>query len=123
MKIYVSHSRNFDYKNELYRPLKESHLPIELIFPHEESLETFNSKELLESHGCEYILAEVSYPSTSQGIELGWADAFGIPIICFYKVGADPAKSLSRVSQKIIEYGDDMGLVNKLTIEFGLHIA
>ncbi len=123
MKIYVCHSRNFDYINELYKPLKESHLPIEFIFPHEESMKTFNSKELLESHSCDYVLAEVSYPSTSQGIELGWADVFGIPIICLYKVGADPAKSLSKVSQKIIEYSDDMDLVNKLTIEFGLHIA
>lgn len=121
MKIYVSHLRNFDYINQLYRPLKESKLPVEFIFPHEDSPSTFNSKELFEAHGCDYVLAEVSYPSTGQGIELGWADIFGIPIICVYKTGSSPAQSLSVITDKIIEYGDDLDLIDKLMIEFNLN--
>lgn len=123
MKIYVSHARNFDYLNELYKPLKEANLPVEFIFPHEKGDGPFNSKLLLERHGCDYVLAEVSTPSIGQGIELGWADIFGIPIICFYKTGTTPAKSLKMVTEKIIEYGDSMDLVNKLTVELQLNYA
>lgn len=123
MKIYVCHSKNFDYQNELYKPLKEANLPVEFIFPHEEGLNPYNSKELFEKHGCDYVLAEVSYPATGQGIELGWADVFGIPILCFHKTGTTPAKSLNVLTNKIIEYGDSLDLVSKLTIELGLNIA
>lgn len=123
MKIYVSHSRSFDFQNELYKPLKESGLPIEFIFPHEISAESFNSKELFESHGCDYILAEVSTPSTGQGIELGWADVYKIPMLCFYKSRTTPAGSLQVITDKIIEYKDDLDLTNKLTVELGLNIA
>lgn len=123
MKMYVSHSRNFDFINELYKPLKETGLPLEFIFPHEQSSESFNSKELFEAHGCEYILAEVSTPSTGQGIELGWADIYGIKILCFYKTGSSPAKSLAKITDKIFEYGDDLDLVNKLMVELKLNYA
>lgn len=123
MKIYVSHSRNFDYINELYKPLKEAKLPVEFVFPHEQNLEKFNSKELFESRGCNYVLAEVSYPSTGQGIELGWADIFGVPVLCFYKTGSFPAKSLGVLTNKIMEYGDELDLVNKLMVELKLNYA
>ncbi len=123
MKIYVSHARNFDYIHELYDPLKESKLPVDFIFPHEQSSEPFNSKELFESHGCDLVLAEVSTPSTGQGVELGWADIYSIPIICFYKTGTAPAKSLNLLTDKIIEYGDNLDLVNKLMVELKLNYA
>lgn len=123
MKIYVCHSKSFDYQNELYKPLKEAKLSVEFIFPHEESSQTFNSKELFEKHSCDYVLAEVSTPSTGQGIELGWADISGIPILCFYKAGTTPAKSLNVLTDKIIEYGDSLDLVNKLMVELGLNLA
>lgn len=123
MKIYVSHSRNFDYINELYKPLKEAGLPLEFVFPHEQSSESFSSKELFEAHGCEYVLAEVSTPSTGQGIELGWADIYGVKIMCFYKTGTSPAKSLNKITDTIIEYGDSLDLVNKLTNELQLNHA
>lgn len=123
MKIYVCHSRNFDFINELYKPLKEAQMSVEFIFPHENDSELYNSKELFESHGCDYVLAEVSFPSTGQGIELGWADIFGIPVLCFYRHGSTPAKSLSSITDKIIVYGDDLDLVNKLTAELKLNYA
>lgn len=122
MKIYVCHSRNFDFKNELYKPLKESGLA-EFIFPHEQISESFNSKELLEGHGVDYVLAEVSYPSTGQGIELGWADIFGVPIVCFYKTDTTPAASLKIITDKMIEYGDGLDLLHKLSVELRLNYA
>jgi hypothetical protein len=68
-------------------------------------------------------LAEVSYPSTGQGIELGWANVYGTPIICFYRHGSDPAKSLQEVSQNVIEYKDDLNMVNKLMKVLKLNYA
>lgn len=123
MKIYVSHARNFDYVNELYKPIKEAKLPVEFIFPHENGKAPFNSKELFEKHLCDYVLAEVSMPSTGQGIELGWADMYGVKIMCFYKTGSSPAKSLGSLTDKIFEYTDSMNLVNKLAVELKLNYA
>lgn len=123
MKIYICHSKNFDFQKELYKPLKESGLPVEFIFPHEDSSESFNSRELFEKHGCDYVLGEVSYPATGQGIELGWADVFEIPILCFYKSGTKPAGSLSVITEKIIEYSDPGDLINHLSRELQLNIA
>ncbi len=122
MKIYISHDRSSDFTNELYIPLREAKLQVEFIFPHEES-DPYNSKELFRSRGCDFVLAETSIPSTGQGIELGWADVFGIPIICFYKNGTKPSRSLQVISKKIIEYHDSSDLVNKLTVELGLNLA
>lgn len=123
MKIYVCHSKGFDFKNELYEPLKNSGLNVEFIFPHENSSESFNSKELFEKHLCDLVLAEVSIPATGQGIELGWANVFNIPIVCFYKTGTIPAGSLRVITDKIIEYSDSNDLINKLTMELKLNNA
>ena len=123
MKIYVSHSKDFDFQNELYKPLKESHLPIEFIFPHELSKNTFNSQELFQKRGCDYVLAEVSRPSTGQGIELGWADVYQIPIVCIYKKGSKPAGSLKVITDTIVEYENLSDLINKFAKQFGLNLA
>ena len=36
MKIYIAHSREFDYKNELYTPIKKVLKDHEVILPHEQ---------------------------------------------------------------------------------------
>lgn len=108
MKIYVSHSRHFDFKNELYKVLENGNLNQEFIFPHKNSDSPFNSKELFESRGCDLVLAEVSHPATGQGIELGWADANQIPIICIYKKGSEISGSLKVISDDFIEYDNDL---------------
>ncbi len=86
MKIYFCHSREFDYQKELYDPIRESHLNTqhEIIFPHENNFQTINTKEVIKN--CDIIFAEVSFPSTGLGIELGWADTYVIPIVCVSKV-------------------------------------
>lgn len=123
MKIYMSHAKGSPFENELYAPLKESHLPVEFIFPHDNNQNPYNSKDLFANKKCDLVLAEVSYPATGQGIELGWADIFGVPIICFYKTGSKPASSLRVITDKIIEYSNPSDLINKLTIELELNIA
>ena len=114
MKIYVAHSSSFDYKNELYKPLRSSNLNEihEITLPHEDSSAQFNSKEYLKE--CDLVLAEVSYPSVGQGIELGWANLYEVPIVCFYKEGSKYSGALNVVSKHFIEYSDGANLVEKL---------
>lgn len=116
MKIYVSHSRNSDYQNELYKPLRESELNKlhEIILPHENSETPYNSKELLSKKQVDLVIAEVSHAATGQGIELGWADAFEVPIICIYKSNAKLAGSLIVISSDFIEYNNSKDLHERL---------
>jgi len=98
MKIYISHSSGFDFKAELYLPLRNSILnkQHDLILPHENSEEPYLIKDKLPEF--DLILAEVSYPSTGQAIELGWVSMKRIPIACFYKKGSKVSSSLKTVS-------------------------
>lgn len=101
--VYIAHSTSFDFKKELYLPLKESALfdRYNLIFPHE-SEDFKSSKELIKNSAM--VLAEVSYASTGMGIELGWANSFNIPIVCIYKKNVQVSKSLEAISSKFIVY-------------------
>lgn len=86
-RVYITHSTAFDFKTALYKSLKSSIINTkhQLIFPHETDIAPQNSKEIIKN--ADIILAEVSYHSTGQGIELGWAETFRKPIICFYQTG------------------------------------
>ncbi len=114
MKIYVGHSSGFNFKEELYKPLRESELNTKhkIVLPHEDSSEPFNSKEFLQN--CDLMIAEVSFPSTGLGIELGWANFLGVPILFVYKKGARVSGSLKVVSDKFIEYETQEALIAKL---------
>lgn len=70
------------------------------------------TKELIKN--ADLIFAEVSYPSTGQGIELGWADMMGKNIIYFYKSGTKPSGALSNLTKNMIEYKDQEDLISKL---------
>jgi hypothetical protein len=109
MKIYIGHSNGFDFKNELYIPIKQSNLNNEHTFflPHEKSLELFPSLEYFKTKQVDIFIAETSYPSTGLGIELGWASSYTIPIVCIYKKGQKYSSSISAVTDKIIEYTND----------------
>lgn len=113
MNVYISHSRRFDYKKDLYTPIQTSELMSShhFIFPHEKSESIFPTKELFREKGCDLVIAEVSFASTSQGIELGWADLMGIPIVCIYRQGMEIAGSLSLVSSKFLMYPDTQNMI------------
>lgn len=118
MKIYLSHSKNSDYQKELYEPIKRSSLTTkhQFIFPHDEG-QKIDSKELFHNKMCDLVVAEVSTPATGQGIELGFANIYNIPIICFYKSGARISNSLKAITDKIIEYKNADNLVAELNDE------
>lgn len=104
MKIYITHSGSFDYLNELYAPIKESlaFKKHQIIFPHNKSTEPYSLLELIKTF--DIVFAEVSFPSTGQGIELGWASYYGKRIVCFYRKGLKYSNSLKVISNEFVEY-------------------
>lgn len=117
MKIYLAHATSFDYKKELYEPLRKSRLSKmhEIILPHESTSELFNSKDFLKQDSKNIIIAEISYPSIGLGIELGWANAYGNRIICIHKKDAKLSSSIKAVTKNIIAYETIEDLEDKLS--------
>lgn len=104
MRIYIAHAGSFDYQKKLYEPIRRSPLfqQHEFIFPHAETTDGKHSKDVIES--CDLVLAEVSEPSLGEGIELGWANAAGIQIVCVHETDAEPSSSIHHVSGAIHTY-------------------
>ena len=120
MKILVAHASNYDYKTELYEPLKQSVLAQKhtIIFPHDEE----NKEIETNSHipGTDFMIAEVSYPSTGAGIEIGLAQAANVRTVFLYRAGTVPTSSLKFVKGKVIEYTDSSDLISKIEEEIAL---
>lgn len=117
MKILVAHSSNYDYQTELYEPLKQSALAKEhtIIFPHnEENLGIETNSQIPDT---DLMIAEVSYPSTGAGIEIGLVQAAGIPTLFVYKTGTTPSSALKFIKGTLIEYTDSSDLVSKVEAE------
>ncbi len=114
-KIYVSHAKGWDFRNGLYRPLRESVLneKHEIILPHEHSDKLFSSKEFFKN-SCDVLLVEGSRPKLGVGIEVGWANAFDVPIISLYQKGFKQSTSLNSMSRVILEYESPDDLISKL---------
>lgn len=116
MNLYLTHSSGYDYQTELYAPIKQTlgknH---DIFFPHDDANVEVKSNEIIAR--SDFVLAEVSYPSTGQGIELGWANAGNIPIVCFYRYGAKPSSSLRFISETLMEY-DSLEEMTKKLVEY-----
>jgi hypothetical protein len=104
-----------DYEQELYAPIRASALnnAYEIVLPHEKGADA-HTKDVIRSSG--FVFAEVSHPATGVGIELGWADAFGIPIICLHKKGVYVSGSLRYVTNHFLEYTDGDDLVRQMSV-------
>ncbi len=116
-KIYVIHGTNFDFERELYAPLKKI-VEFEFIFPHVGENEVIDSKELIKN--ANLVLAEVSYPSTGSGIELGRAECVSVPIVAIFKKGSNVSSSIKFLTNDIIEYknlSDDLEIIKECIIE------
>lgn len=113
MKIYLSHSSEYDYENKLYKPIKKSDLIKSnfFVFPHEQKM--VNSKEVIAN--SDLMIAEVSLSSTGQGIEIGWADSAKIPILCIYEKGSKISSSLKFITDKFIEYENTEDMIIKIS--------
>ncbi len=114
MKIYVCHSCGYDYKTELYDPLRESSLDTvhEIFLPHEGDNAKVNTTEIIKD--ADLILAEVSLPSTGQGIELGRAEVFGKKVLCISKEGSHYSGALRFVAKDFRTYSDKEEMIQKI---------
>ncbi len=113
MKIFVAHSSNFDFKNKLYTPIRASALNTmhEIFLPQEGEVEEI-TKDMIK--GCDVLVAEVSAPSLGAGIEMGWADAFGVPVIAMSEMAAQVSFSIDNVVTDRIEYDSAEDMIEKL---------
>jgi hypothetical protein len=110
MKIYVSHSRSFDFEQELYFPIRQHFLDSvhEFILPHENGSDK-DLRRIMST--CDLVLAEVSFPAIGVGTELGRADAAGIRVVCVHRVGTTPSLSIRRITDDIREYDSETDLL------------
>ncbi len=118
MKIYIAHSRDFDYLNELYLPLKSSGIfkEHEVILPHE-SDNYKHERDFYKS--IDLVIAEVSFPSTGLGIELGFLYDDNKPIYCIHRSDKKVSGSINAVTKNIYEYSniDEMiDLIKRIVI-------
>lgn len=111
MKIYIAHSREFDYETELYQPIRQATnlLQSEIILPHELGYDNHQDRGFYRT--LDLIIAEVSHPATGLGIELGWAYDDKTPTICIYKTGAKVSGSLRAITGQFYEYDNDNELI------------
>ena len=112
MKIQLWHSKDFDFRSELYAPLKENFSDIQWIFPHETDDTVVKSEETLKD--VDIFLAEVRTAWTGLGIEIWFAHMYKKRIICIYKSGSQISSSLRYVSEEFIEYENEADMIEKL---------
>ena len=117
MQIYCAHARSFDYEKEYYEPLRTSSLAIvhKLIFPHATE-EFFDSTPVIAE--SQLVLAEVTFPATGLGIELGRAQILGIPILAIHEKGVRPSSSVLHIASLVLEYEPSKDLVQ--VVEIGI---
>ncbi len=116
MKIFVAHASAFDYQGKIYSPIRDSALSVthEFILPEEEKYNgTWNTKEAIES--CTLLIADASVASTGAGIEMGWANASGTPIIVIHEKGSTPSTVVKYLTDTVIEYENGEDLIAKLS--------
>ena len=113
--VYIAHSKGLDYQRELYGPIRESAINnlYSFVLPHEDSESLYSSKELFRDI-CDVIVVEASEPKIGVGIEVGWADAYGVPIISMHKKGTRLSTSIRPMSREIIEYSTTNEMISGL---------
>ncbi|MEK7613358.1 MAG: nucleoside 2-deoxyribosyltransferase [Patescibacteria group bacterium] len=113
MQIYIAHSSDFDFKNKIYEPFRTSSLNTEheILLPHEGEVEEI-TRDMIR--GADVLVAEVSRPSLGTGIEMGWADAFGVPVIAMSEKGAHVSFSVDNVVTQRFEYENSEEMIAKL---------
>ncbi len=113
MKIYVAHATNFDYVNEIYKPIRENELlkKYDIVLPHEDDNYIHNRDYYNNFDLC---ICEVSSPSIGLGIELGFLYDSNVKTYCFYKKGSNYSKSILAITKELIEYDNKEDFINKV---------
>ena len=115
MRIFIAHATGFPEKAAFYKALRNSELNTshELILPEEDiELQPHSRGDI---HNYNLVIAEVSSPSHGVGIELAWAEAANVPVVCVYKKGAEFSGSLHSVCNKFMMYTDFDNMISDIT--------
>lgn len=114
MKIFVAHSSDFDFETKLYVPLRESALATEheVLLPQEGGSRDEITRQMINE--CDLLIADVSRPSLGTGIEIGWADAAGVPVIAISEEGSIVSFSIDNAITERLEYSDGEDLISKI---------
>lgn len=81
-------------------------------FPEDEKDEIDKTRGLIGK--SQLVLVEVSIPSTGSGIELGWANAAGVPIVAFHQGGSEPSPALKFATRDIHIYVTEQHIIDVL---------
>ncbi len=114
MKIYVSHSRGFDFKKKLYPALEHALRSHRLTIPYKDGVFVDSKKDISNS---DLVIAEVSMPSTGVGIELGWANLFQVKILAIHKKGTKVPESVKLIAKQVLSYSNSQDLATKIATE------
>lgn len=90
----------------------EANAKAEFVFPHEAEEEVQLTKDNINK--ADYVLVEVSIPSTGSGIELGWANAADKKVIAFHQGGSQPSPAVKFVATDINVYVTEDDIIKKL---------
>lgn len=117
MRIRIGHSTAYDFKTQLYAPLRTLALPegTALSLPHEYGAAGDCTRAYF-AEGCDLFLAEVSYPSTGLGMEIAYAAVADVPIVFVHRKDCRPSSSLRRVSESFFAYADESELKQQLQL-------
>lgn len=110
MKIFVAHASNFAFKEKLYVPIRASELNTKYEFwlP-QETDEDWVTLDFMRT--CDALVVDASIPSTGAGIEMGWANALGIPILGIYERGSKPSASAEYTTKMYREYSNSQEML------------
>jgi hypothetical protein len=103
VRIYFSHATNSSFAAPVAEVLRAA-LKHEIIFPHQDSLAPLEIRPLFQAGVIDLVVAEVSCPSTGQGIELAWAAEANIPILCIYRNTTTPSRALEMIDARLMPY-------------------
>ena len=116
MIIQFGHSREYDYKKELYQPIKKSDIlgNHQIILPHDDNISWVDpiSRETLKQ--VDTFFAEVSYPSTGLWIEIWYASIYWKKTICFYKKWFKISWSLKYLCNDFFEYTNSGDMIKQI---------
>lgn len=106
MKIYIGHSKDIDYLNDLYLPIRNDSFfnDYDVILPHEESEQSSNDRDFYKN--IDLFIFECSIPATGLGIELGWAYDDNKKIYAIYRSDKKISGSVKCVTDNIYKYKD-----------------
>jgi hypothetical protein len=115
LKVYVATSPGVDFRTELYGPLRAGLGDMaELFCRNANAADPAFTRAWVQD--ADVLVVDISGASTEVGIELGWADAFGVPIVAIVRAGEKWSPAAARLSTHgVLTYSEVDELVRYLT--------